>query len=696
MAEYEVKDIRTIGIFGGNGCGKTTLADALMYKAGANTRQGSVDEGTSLSDTDEEEKARKGSVRTTPLNCSVAGKNLFLLDTPGYMDFWGEVIVALEVVDSVLIVVDGTGEIDTVSRRIWDEARSRNLPVAFFVNKLDKEHSQFSKALAGIRDELRASALPLYLPDADHPSFSGVCGLLDRDAPAKIAGGLKDEIDGFREKMVEVAAETDDSLIEKYLENGTLDPGEIRNGFRAAFAGGGVNPIFCGSALTAVGVDELLKGFCDLFPSPADRGEITVGEDTLAPGKDAPFCARVFKSIIDPFVGQLSYLRVWSGTLEAESEIFNSVSGARERVSHLFIIQGKDQIKISSAIPGYIIALTKLKETSVGDTLCGVGNNYRFPPFRFPSPTALMAVYAKNRGDEDKIAEGLHKLIDEDPTLKGRRDPLTKEYVLSGMGEVQIQIVVNRLRSNFNVDVELKTPRVAYKETLRGRGDTKYRHKKQTGGAGQFAEVWMHVQAYTPGAEDAEGKAKRELIELPWGGKLLFSDEVVGGHIPGQLVQSVKKGFLSALESGVLAGYPVMDVIATVYDGKTHPVDSKDIAFQIAGRQGFKECARNAQPVLMEPIMNVAITVPTEYMGTVTGDLNSRRGRILGMTPDGSRQIVSAQVPMAEMLKYTPELRSLTGGKGVFTMEFEGYEEVPANIAQKVIALAKKEEEEEG
>ncbi|MFH1037983.1 MAG: elongation factor G [PVC group bacterium] len=696
MADYEVKDVRTIGIFGGNGCGKTTLADALMYKAGANSRQGSVDEGNSISDTDEEEKARKGSVRTTPLNCAVAGKNLFLLDAPGYMDFWGEVVVALEVVDSVLIVVDGTGEIDTGSRRIWEEARSRNLPVAFFVNKLDRENSQFSKALAAIRDELGAPVLPVCLPGGDHSSFTTVCGLLDGKAGDTAAAGLRDQINGFREKIMEAAAETQDSLIEKYLENGTLEPAEIRDGFRAAFARGGVCPVFCGSALTAVGVDELLQSFCDLFPSPADRGEITVGDDRMSPGKDAPFCARVFKSVNDPFVGQLSYIRVWSGCLPAESEVFNSTSGHKERVSHLFVLRGKEQIKIPQAIPGYIIALTKLKETSVGDTLCAPGQSCQFPALRFPSPTALMAVYARNRGDEDKIAEGLHKLIDEDPTLKGRLDPLTKEYVLSGMGEVQIQIVVNRLSKIFNVDVELRTPRVAYKETIRGKGETKYRHKKQTGGAGQFAEVWMHVQPYTTGAENAEGKAKRELIELPWGGKLLFSDAVVGGHIPAQLVQSVKKGYLSAMGSGVLAGYPMMDVIATVYDGKTHPVDSKDIAFQIAGRQGFKECARSAQPVLMEPIMNVSITVPTEYMGAITGDLNSRRGRILGMTPDGSRQIVQAQVPMAEMLKYTPELRSLTGGKGVFTMEFERYEEVPATISQKVIALTKNEKEEEG
>ncbi len=695
MADYEVGDIRTIGIFGGYAAGKTTLVDALMFKAGANTRQGSVDEGSSLSDTDEEEKSRGGSVRTTPLNCVHKGKNIFLLDTPGYLDFWGEVVVALDSVDSAVIVLEGTGEIDSGSRRVYEEARSRGLPVAFFINKLDKENTSFIKTFDAIVTELGASAFPLYLPDGEQDRLSGVVGLLDSDAGERAAEAARARIDEFREKMVDAAAESDDRLIEKYLNSGELAPEEVDNGFRAAFAAGGTSPVFAGAALPAVGVSELLDSFCRIFPSPADRGEVAVGEERITPEASAPFCARVFKSINDPFVGQLSYLRVWSGTLEAESEVYNSASGSRERVANLYVMQGKEQINVPRARPGYIIALTKLKQTSIGDTLCSPSKKYAFPPFRFPAPTSLMAVYSRNRGDEDKVAEGLHKLIAEDPTLKGRRDPLTREYVLSGMGEVQIQIVVNRLAKIFNVEVELRTPKVAYKETIKGRGETKYRHKKQTGGAGQFAEVWMHVQTYTPGAEEAEGKGKKELIELPWGGKFLFVDEVVGGHIPAQLVQSVKKGYLSALESGVLAGYPMMNVTATVYDGKTHPVDSKDIAFQIAGRMGFKECARAAQPALMEPIMNVEITVPTDAMGAITGDLNSRRGRVLGMTPEGSRQKIRAQVPMAEMLKYTPELRSLTGGKGIFTMEMEGYEEVPAMIAQKVIAQAQQEKEED-
>lgn len=695
MTDFEVKDIRTIGILGANGSGKTTLVDALMYAAGANTRQGSVDQGTSLSDTDEEEKARKTSIRTTPLNCSFAGKNIFLLDTPGHADFWGEVVIALEVVDSVVIVLDGVTGMNAGTRRVWEAACQKGLPISFFITKLDKEHSNFASALTTLEKAFGGTLIPLFLPNANHPDFSSVYSLREDGVEEKIEGNLKGRVEKFRERMVEAAAETEDMLIEKYLEKGTLEPEEVNQGFQKAFSRAKVVPVFAGAALNGVGVKELLEGFCDLFPSPQDPGEIEAGKEKLEPGKDASFCAQVFKSITDPFVGQLSYLRIWSGTLRAESEIYNTNSSTKERVGHLYLIKGKEQNNIREARPGYIVALPKLKSTAIGDTLCAVGKNYQFPPIAFPTPTAMLAVYPKARGDEDKIAEAFHKFTEEDPTLIARRDPMTKEFVLSGLGEVQLQVAMDRLKKNFHVDIELREPKVAYKETIRSRGETKYRHKKQTGGAGQFAEVWMHVQPYTEGAEKAEGKGKKELIELPWGGKLLFVDEVVGGHIPLQLVQSVKKGYLTAMEKGVLAGFPVVDVVATVYDGKTHPVDSKDIAFQIAGRQGFKEASLAAQPVLLEPIMNVTIKIPTEYMGSITGDLNSRRGRVLGMNPVGAYQIIKTQVPIAELLKYSTELRSITGGTGEFTMELDHYEEVPANIAQKIIEERKKEKEEE-
>ncbi|MDP8235083.1 MAG: elongation factor G, partial [Candidatus Erginobacter occultus] len=376
--------------------------------------------------------------------------------------------------------------------------------------------------------------------------------------------------------------------------------------------------------------------------------------------------------------------------------VLNPRTGKRERLRRIYrMYANKRDEEVQELVPGDIVGIVGLEHTITGDTLCDIAKPVLLEHLDFPDTVISMAVEPKSQAEKSKLIDVLDQLTKEDPTLRWQTDPDTGQVVLSGMGELHLEVVRHRMDEEFSVNANFGSLRVAYKETIKGRGDTKYRHKKQTGGAGQFAEVWMHVQRYTPGAEDAEGKGKKELIELPWGGKFLFVDEVVGGHIPAQLVQSVKKGFLSALESGVLAGHPMIGVTATVYDGKTHPVDSKDIAFQIAGRQGFKECARAAQPVLMEPIMNVEITVPTDAMGAITGDLNSRRGRVLGMSPDGSRQKIRAQVPMAEMLKYTPELRSLTGGKGIFTMEMEGYEEVPAMIAQKVIAQAQKEKGEE-
>ena len=694
MADFEVKDVRTIGIIGANGSGKTTLLDALMYAAGANTRQGNVDQGTSLSDTTDEERVRKTSVRATCLNCQFGSNNIFLIDVPGYTDFWGEVIVTLEVVDSVVIVVDGVTGLDPGTRRVWKAAREKGMPISFFITKLDKEHSSFANVLASLKKEGGSAVVPLLLPNGNYPDFSGVTGLMEEGVEAGVEESLRGDISKFREKIIESAAETDDALMEKYFENGTLEADEIKTGFRRSLATGGVMPVLAGAALSGVGVKEFLGIIAEYFPSPEGRGKIKVEETELEPKPSAPLCARVFKTVYDPFVGQLSYLRVWAGTLKADSEVYNATSGEKERIGHLYLIKGKEQTDLSAALPGYVVALPKLKKTSVGDTLCGIGQNYIFSPIRFPLPTAIMAVYSKAQGDEDKIVAAFHKFTEEDPTLTERRDPMTREYVIAALGETQIQVAMNRLKNEFHVEAELRAPKVAYKETLKGRGESKYRHKKQTGGAGQFAEVWMHVQPYSPGAENAEGKGKKELIDLPWGGKFLFVDEVVGGHIPAQLVQSVKKGYLSALEKGSLAGFPVVDVIATVYDGKTHPVDSKDIAFQIAGRQGFRESAAAARPVLLEPVMNVTITIATEYLGNITGDLNSRRGRILGIKPEGPTQVIRAQVPIAELLRYTPELRSMTGGTGEFAMEFDHYEEVPGSLAQKIIKQVREEKDE--
>ena len=690
-----VEQLRNIVVLGHSGSGKTSLVEVLLFKTGATSRLGKVDQGTSIADADEEEKSRKITIKSSPLRCEWKGTEIFITDTPGYADFFGEVLSGAAVADSGILLIDATSGVEVGSQKGWAILESLEKPRILVINKLDKEHSSFSQALAAVTSAFGDRCVPLQLPVGKEAGFSAVADIITGTAVDKLDPELSQAVDGYREKIVDAAAETDDALLEKYLEKGELSHGEIAGGLKRAITSGGIIPVFCTSVEKEIGISELLQAFIDYLPSPEDIGEVKAGRTSVNPGATEPFSGYVFKTVTDPYVGQLSYVRVYSGTLNADSEVFNSTHQKKERVGHLYIIMGKEQQTLDQAGPGSVVALPKLKHTSTGDTLCAVGQKAMFDSLTFPKPVVSFAIYAKARGDEDKISEAFHKFTEEDPTLNARRDPMTKEFVLSGQGEVQIQVAMERLKSNFNVEVELREPKVAYKETLKGRGETKYRHKKQTGGAGQFAEVWMHVQPYTEGAENAEGKGKKELIELPWGGKFLFVDAVVGGHIPAQLVQSVKKGYLSALDKGVLAGFPMVEVTATVYDGKTHPVDSKDIAFQIAGRQGFKEAAREAKPALLEPIYTLEISVPSDYMGSVTGDINGRRGHILGMEPAGDIQKIRAQVPLAEVLKYSQELRSMTGGRGSFTMEFSHYQEVPSNIAQKIVAQAMQEKEEE-
>lgn len=691
-----VEQIRNIVVLGHSGSGKTSLVETLLYKAGATTRLGRVDQGTSIADADEEEKNRKITIKSSPLHCEWKGTSLFITDTPGYADFYGEVLAAARVADAGILVIDAVSGIEVGAQKAWATLDALNKPRIIVINKLDKEHSSFQQTLQSIVSTFGNKCVPLQLPVGKEAEFSAVADITTGDGVDNLEPETAQSVNGHREKIVDAAAETDDALLEKYLDAGELAPGEISSGLKTAVARASIVPVFCTSAEKEVGIAELLDALVNYIPSPREIGEVRAGDKTVKPDAGEPFSGYVFKTVTDPYVGQLNYVRVYSGRLAADSEAYNPRKQEKERIGNLYIIMGKDQQTLGEAGPGSVVALAKLKHTSIGDTLCTAGQKLIFDPVSFPKPVTSFAVYSKARGDEDKISEAFHKFTEEDPTLTARRDPMTKEYVLSGLGDVQIQVAMARLKNNFHVEVELREPKVAYKETIRARGEIKYRHKKQTGGAGQFAEVWMHVQPYTEGAENAGGKGKRELIELPWGGKLLFVDEVVGGHIPAQLVQSVKKGYLAAMEKGALAGFPVVNVTATVYDGKTHPVDSKDIAFQIAGRQGFKEASQDAKPVLLEPVYTLEVSVPSEYMGAVTGDLNGRRGQILGMEPAGDIQKIMAQVPLAEVLKYSQELRSMTGGRGNFGMEFSHYQEAPSNISQKVVAQAKPEEDKDG
>lgn len=635
MQGFKVEDTRTVAVVAHSGAGKTSLIEAILYKTGANSRLGRVDDGTSVCDYNPEEKERKVTIYTKPLHCSHNNKSIFLLDTPGYADFFGEVICTLRVVDSAILVVNGVSGIEVGTQRVWKKLNELNIPRMIFINQLDKENADFSRVVEILRNSFGKQCIPV----------------------------------NDKNMLVESVAETDDKLLEKYFESGSLSEEELIPALKKAVLDNKIVPILGGSAAQDKGVTELLSAIENYLPSPKDR------YDKSDP--TAPYSAFVFKTVMDPFVGQVTFFRIYSGTIKSDSEVYNSNKGSKEKFAQLMLFMGKDQRPIPEAGPGDIVAVTKLKNTTVNDTFSPPQNPVKFDPIVFPKPSISFAVQPKTKGDEEKISTGLQKLAEEDHTFEVYRDRETKELVISGMGDLHLDVMLDKLKKKYGVDVDKSTPKVAYKETITAKGGSQYRHKKQSGGAGQFAEVWMKVEP------------------LERGKGFEFVDEVVGGAIPQQFVLSCEKGVKTALDSGFLAGYPVVDIRAIVYDGKTHPVDSKDIAFQTAARKAFKESCQKAKPVLLEPIMNVEVYVSPEFMGDVTGDLNGKRGRVLGMDQMGDLQVIKAQVPIAEMARYSTDLRSITGGRGSFTMEFSHYEEVPARMAQDIIAKAAKAKKEE-
>jgi len=603
--------------------------------------------------------------------------SLFVVDTPGDADFVGDAVCALRVSDAAVVVVDALAGVDVGTLRVWRLADQRSLPRAVFINKLDKENADYAKCLEAVKRSLGPACVPVTLPVGRQAGLSGVAEVLSGAGMDRLDEDVKALAAGLREKLTEAAAETDDALTEKYLESGTLDPEEVGRALRRAVNAGTLVPVFCGSADKEIGVAELLDGIVGLFPSPADRGPVKSADGgTVEPRPDAPFSAFVFKNITDPFVGQLTYFRVYAGTLRANSSFLNATQKKPERFGHLYLIKGKEQISVDEVGPGDIVAVPKLKLTGVGNSISSEEHPVEFEPLWLPKTVISFAVHAKKAGEEEKIAAGLHRLMQEDPTLRAARNVETKEFIVSGMGDVHISTAQQRLKNKFNVDVELRLPTVPYKETIKSSAEGHERHKKQTGGRGQFADTWLEVSP------------------RPRGEGFEFVDKIVGGAIPRNFIPAVEKGVRAAMTEGILAGYPVVDVEVKLYDGKHHPVDSSDMAFQIAGSVGFKAAVEKAQPVLLEPIMNVEITVPEESVGDIIGDLNSRRGRVLGTTPRGHTNVITAEVPLAEMLSYAPDLTSMTGGRGDYTMEFLRYEEVPAHLTPKVVAEAKKEREE--
>jgi elongation factor G len=611
------------------------------------------------------------------------GKKINVIDTPGYTDFIGEMVGGLRAADAGIVVVNATGGVEIGTEKAQRMCGEKGVPSMFFVNKMDKEHADFDKCVDAINKKFRKNCVLVSYPAGQESSFKGVANLVTREGFDALSEDEKEFAKEAVSKLSEAVAETDDALLEKYLEKGELSADELKGALKKAIAEGKIHPIMCGSSAKNIGIRELLNFIVNFLPSPADRPQPEAaksdgaGRAVLKMDPAGPFAALVFKTLSDPFIGQISIFKVFSGKLQSNGGFFNVNKGSRERIGQVFSLMGKAQTPMESVQAGDIACVSKLKETQTGDSICDEKNPVKFDEIQFPEPAISFSLKPKTRADEDKISAALHKLTAEDPTFKMTRDEQTKEMIANGMGDLHINMMVSRMKMRYGVQVDVGTPKVAYKETIMGKGDAQYRHKKQTGGAGQFAEVWMKIEP------------------LERGKGFEFVDEVVGGAIPRPFIVSCEKGIKMALGSGALAGFPVVDVRAIVYDGKTHPVDSKDIAFQTAARHAFKESMQKAKPVILEPIMDVDITVPDECMGDIAGSLNSRRGRVMGMEPGEGVQTIKAKVPLEEMYKYVNELKSITGGRGSYTMTFSHYDAAPSNVAQAIIEKAKLTRKEE-
>ena len=690
MKKYSIESIRNVALVGHGGTGKTSLAEAMLYTSGAVSRLGRVDDGTAAGDFDPEEVQRKFSINASVLPCEWKNTKINLIDTPGYPDFVGDAIGSMRAVEAALLLVDGTGSIDVGTETGWELATDAGITKLFFVNKLEKENSDFYRTLEALRQRFGTSIAPLQLPIGAEDRFVGVVDLLTHKAykwengkiaPTEIPADMAEQISKMREALIESVAEMDDALMEKYFDKGTLEDAEIARGLEMGLRAGKVVPVLCGSAMKMVGVDTLMDFIVSSVPSPATAPPVMGKSPSGAEEKRSPsdpFCALVFKTMADPYVGKLTYFRVFSGLVKSDSHIYNANREREERVGQVYFVQGKTQEATPEVGAGDIGAVAKLQETVTGDTLCEKSKPIILDPIEFPDPVHSLAVKAKTKADEDKLGPALQKLAEEDPTFRTHRGQDIGQTLMSGLGETQVDIMVERLKRKFGVEVETATPKVAYRETITAAADAQGRHKKQTGGRGQFGDCWVKLEP------------------LPRGSGYEFVDKIVGGAIPRQYIPSVDKGIREAMSMGIQAGCPVVDVRASCHDGSFHTVDSSDLAFQLAGRLAFRVASEKAGPVLLEPVVEVEVTVPEEFMGDVIGDLNAKRGKVAGMEPlGGGRQKIKAQVPQAEILRYSIDLRSIARGRGKFTAKFSHYEEVPAHVAQQIIAQAEKARKEE-
>ena len=693
MAKYDSKSLRNLAVVGHGSTGKTSLCESILFTSGKSERLGRVDDASSVMDFEPEEQKRRSSISSAANFVEWDKHKINFIDTPGDSNFSFDIKCSLSVVDNAIIVIDAVSGVEFQTQKVWEFADEYDLPRAIFINRMDRERANFNKALESIKNSFKKKVTPICLPVGAEDKFNGIIDLINFKAysftdnkgigkAADIPAELMDEAKSFRDTMVEDIAESDDELMNKYLEEGELSAEELKAGLKKGVSSGNLIPLICGSALKGIGISLLLDIIVNSFRSPAEcaphKGK-KPGTDTVEermPVEDAPFSAIVFKTIADPYAGRLTLFRVYSGKLASDTAVYNSTKKITEKFGHVFFLEGKNQKQAEELIPGDIAGVAKLKDTVTGDTLCMEKAPIIFDSVEVPNPIMSFAIEPKTRGDEDKIASSIHRLTEEDPTIVFSRNVETKEMILSGMGQVHIEVNIEKMRRKFGVEVNLNTPKVPYKETIKGKTNVQGKYKKQSGGRGQFGDCWIDIEP------------------LPRGGGFIFEDKIVGGVIPGQYRPAVEKGIVEAAAKGVIAGYPVVDFKVALTFGSYHTVDSSEMAFKIAGSMAFQKGVEQCQPILLEPIVNINIEVPDEYMGDVIGDLNSRRGRVLGMESHGSNQVIKGQVPLAEILKYAPDLRSMTSGRGNFTYTESHYEEVPAFIAEKIIAESKKEKEE--
>lgn len=685
MKTYQTDKIRNVALIGHGGSGKTTLTEALLFATGVTNRQGRVEDGNTVSDFDKEEINRQVSIGTTVLPVEWEGMKINIIDTPGYFDFVGETYGALRASEGAILVVDASSGIEVGTEKAWKLLEKHKRPRFIFLNKMDKENINFEKLMGELKETFGDKVFPFALPIGEAEKFKGFVNVRDEVAyryDNKVKSEIplyEDEIISIidiRESMMEKVAETDDLLLEKFFSGEPFTTEEIATGLRTAVANGEIVPVFLGSAEKGIGIDYLLSVIDRYIPSPADVGSVIGLKDGVEVERkidvNEPFSAIVFKTIIDPFVGKLSLFKVLSGKITKDLDIYNSSKEKDEKLGGLFVLRGKNQIEASEIIAGDIGATSKLQYTETGDSLSDKSNHTVYKRISYPQPTLFLSVKAKNKGDEEKINSSLIKLTEEDPTFTLERNSETKQLLIGGQGNMQLTVITDKLKNTFGVEVLLENPKIAYRETIKATASVQGKHKKQSGGAGQYGDV--HIR-FEPSDEE-----------------FVFDVEVFGGSVPRNFYPAVERGIRDSLEHGMLAGYPVVNIKAVLYDGSYHPVDSNEMAFRIAGSMAFKKGMEMAKPILLEPIVSVEIIIPDDYMGDIMGDMNKRRGRILGMEQlEDGNQLVTAEAPHAEMFQYAIDLRSMTQSRGSFTMEFTRYDEVPAIIAEKIIADSKAE-----